>query len=183
MPIREAEARDWPLIWPFFQQIVSAGETYTYDPGIDETAARDENGKRVRPMQMLRNCNVTTVAPTGTISIIAGCSSGLEPLFAVAFMRNQAGVMMPDVNEDFVEIAKKEGWYSPELMERIAREGRVDFPEVPAKWQRVFVTANAIAPEWHMRMQAAFQEHCDSAISKTTNFAHTATVADVTEPS
>src|SRR5215218_143255 len=147
--------------------------------GPDETCARDAEGKRIRPMQLLRNCNVTTVAPTGTISIIAGCSSGLEPLFAVAFMRNQAGVMMPDVNEDFVEIAKKEGWYSPELMERIAREGRVDFPEVPARWQRVFVTANAIAPEWHMRMQAAFQEHCDSAISKTTNFAHTATVADV----
>jgi ribonucleoside-diphosphate reductase alpha chain len=147
--------------------------------GPDETCARDSEGKRIRPMQLLRNCNVTTVAPTGTISIIAGCSSGLEPLFAVAFMRNQAGVMMPDVNEDFVEIAKKEGWYSAELMERIAREGRVDFPEVPARWQRVFVTANAIAPEWHMRMQAAFQEHCDSAISKTTNFAHTATVADV----
>jgi ribonucleoside-diphosphate reductase alpha chain len=147
--------------------------------GPDETCARDAEGKRIRPMQLLRNCNVTTVAPTGTISIIAGCSSGLEPLFAVAFMRNQAGVMMPDVNEDFVAIAKKEGWYSDALMERIAREGRVDFPEVPAKWQRVFVTANAIAPEWHMRMQAAFQEHCDSAISKTTNFAHTATVADV----
>src|SRR5687767_9078270 len=147
--------------------------------GPDETCARDSNGKRIRPMQLLRNCNVTTVAPTGTISIIAGCSSGLEPLFAVAFMRNQAGVMMPDVNEDFVAIAKREGWYSAELMERIAREGRVDFSEVPARWQRVFVTANAIAPEWHMRMQAAFQEHCDSAISKTTNFAHTATVADV----
>jgi ribonucleoside-diphosphate reductase alpha chain len=87
--------------------------------------------------------------------------------------------MMPDVNEDFVAIAQREGWYTPELMERIAREGRVDFPEVPARWQRVFVTANAIAPEWHMRMQAAFQEHCDSAISKTTNFAHSATVADV----
>jgi len=147
--------------------------------GPDETCARDSDGKRIRPMQLLRNCNVTTVAPTGTISIIAGCSSGLEPLFAVAFMRNQAGVMMPDVNEDFVAIAKREGWYSTELMERIAREGRVDFAEVPARWQRVFVTANAIAPEWHMRMQAAFQGHCDSAISKTTNFAHTATVADV----
>jgi ribonucleoside-diphosphate reductase alpha chain len=130
-------------------------------------------------MQLLRNCNVTTVAPTGTISIIAGCSSGLEPLFAVAFMRNQAGVMMPDVNDDFVAIARSEGWYSEALMERIAKEGRVDFPEVPAKWQRVFVTANQIAPEWHMRMQAAFQLHCDSAISKTTNFAHTATVDDV----
>jgi ribonucleoside-diphosphate reductase alpha chain len=147
--------------------------------GPDETCARDENGQRIRPVQPLRNCNVTTVAPTGTISIIAGCSSGLEPLFAVAFMRNQAGVMMPDVNEDFVEIAKSEGWYSDALMERIAKEGRVDFPDVPLKWQRVFVTANQIAPEWHIRMQAAFQEHCDSAISKTTNFSHAATVDDV----
>ncbi|MDB4906454.1 MAG: ribonucleoside-diphosphate reductase, adenosylcobalamin-dependent [Gemmatimonadetes bacterium] len=147
--------------------------------GPDATAARDENGQRVRPMQKLRNCNVTTVAPTGTISIIAGCSSGLEPLFAVAFMRNQAGVMMPDVNEDFVAIAKAEGWYSDELVERIAKTGSVHHPEVPAKWQRVFVTANAIPAEWHMKMQAAFQQHCDSAISKTTNFSHTATVDDV----
>jgi ribonucleoside-diphosphate reductase alpha chain len=147
--------------------------------GPDDTCARDENGDRIRPMQLLRNCNVTTVAPTGTISIIAGCSSGLEPLFAVAFMRNQAGVMMPDVNEDFVAIAKSEGWYSDSLMERIAKEGRVDFPEVPERWQKVFVTANQIAPEWHIKMQAAFQEFCDSAISKTTNFAHTATVEDV----
>ncbi|HYC49757.1 MAG TPA: vitamin B12-dependent ribonucleotide reductase [Gemmatimonadaceae bacterium] len=147
--------------------------------GPDETCARDAEGKRVRPMQMLRNCNVTTVAPTGTISIIAGCSSGLEPLFAVAFMRNQAGVMMPDVNEDFVQIAKNEGWYSEELMERIAKTGTAKHPEVPEKWQRVFITANEIAPEWHIRMQAAFQENCDSAISKTTNFSHAATVEDV----
>ncbi len=147
--------------------------------GPDETCARDENGARIRPKQLLRNCNVTTVAPTGTISIIAGCSSGLEPLFAVAFMRNQAGVMMPDVNEDFVAIAKRERWYSEGLMESIAKEGHVNFPEVPSKWQRVFVTANAIAPSWHVRMQAAFQDHCDSAISKTTNFSHAATVEDV----
>src|SRR5437868_6838820 len=147
--------------------------------GPDETCARDAEGKRIRPMQLLRNCNVTTVAPTGTISIIAGCSSGLEPLFAVAFMRNQAGVMMPDVNEDFVAIAKREGWHSDALMERIASSGTVQHPEVPERWQRVFVTANNIAPEWHMRMQAAFQQHCDSAISKTTNFAHTATIDDV----
>ncbi|HEX8725823.1 MAG TPA: vitamin B12-dependent ribonucleotide reductase [Gemmatimonadaceae bacterium] len=147
--------------------------------GPDETCARDAAGKRIRPMQLLRNCNVTTVAPTGTISIIAGCSSGLEPLFAVAFMRNQAGVMMPDVNDDFVRIAKAEGWYSDALMARIAKEGHIDFPEVPERWQRVFVTANQITPDMHIRMQAAFQEHCDSAISKTTNFAHTATVEDV----
>jgi ribonucleoside-diphosphate reductase alpha chain len=147
--------------------------------GPDETCARDAFGKRVRPMQILRNCNVTTVAPTGTISIIAGCSSGLEPLFAVAFLRNQAGVLMPDVNEDFVEIAKREGWFSDELMDRIATEGHINLPDVPEKWQRVFITANAIAPEWHIEMQAAFQDCTDSAISKTTNFAHTATVDDV----
>jgi ribonucleoside-diphosphate reductase alpha chain len=149
--------------------------------GPDETAARDASGERIRPKRRLRNCNVTTVAPTGTISIIAGCSSGIEPLFAVAFMRNQAGALMPDVNEDFVAIAKAEGWYSNDLMRRIAEAGHIDFPEVPAQWQRVFVTANAIKPEWHIRMQAAFQEFNDSAISKTCNFAHDATEGYVEE--
>jgi ribonucleoside-diphosphate reductase alpha chain len=144
--------------------------------GPDATCARDAQGNRIRPMRKLRNCNVTTVAPTGTISIIAGCSSGIEPLFAVAFMRNQAGVLMPDANEDFVAIAKREGWYSDELMVKVAASGNINFPEVPAKWQRVFVTANHIAPEWHIRMQAAFQEHNDSAISKTCNFANDATI-------
>src|SRR2546427_7152319 len=86
---------------------------------------------------------------------------------------------MPDVNEDFVAIDKDEGWYSDELMERIAKTGTVTHPEVPEKWQRVFITANAISPDRHIKMQAAFQDHCDSAISKTTNFAHTAGVEDV----
>jgi ribonucleoside-diphosphate reductase alpha chain len=149
--------------------------------GPDETCARNAAGERVRPMRRLRNCNVTTVAPTGTISIIAGCSSGIEPLFAVAFMRNQAGVLMPDVNEDFVAIAKTEGWYSEDLMRRIAEAGRIEFPEVPEKWRRVFVTANAIKPEWHIRMQAGFQEYNDSAISKTCNFAQDATEEYVEE--
>src|SRR5215204_3999685 len=149
--------------------------------GPDDTAARGPAGERVRPMRKLRNCNVTTVAPTGTISIIAGCSSGIEPLFAVAFMRNQAGVLMPDVNEDFVAIAKADGWYSDELMRKIAETGHINFPEVPVKWQRVFVTANAIRPEWHIRMQAAFQEYNDSAISKTCNFANEASEEYVEE--
>jgi ribonucleoside-diphosphate reductase alpha chain len=147
--------------------------------GPDETAARAPNGERIRPLRKLRNCNVTTVAPTGTISIFAGCSSGIEPLFAVAFMRNQAGSLMPDVNEDFVKAAQEGGWYSPELMERIAREGHIHFSEVPQAVQRAFSTAHDITPEWHVRMQAAFQEHCDSAISKTTNFPNEATVDDV----
>src|SRR6185436_12731205 len=149
--------------------------------GPDATCARTPSGERIRPMRRLRNCNVTTVAPTGTISIIAACSSGIEPLFAVAFMRNQAGVLMPDVNEDFLAIARQEGWYSDDLMRRIAEAGHIDFPEVPAKWQRVFVTANHIKPEWHIRMQGAFQEFNDSAISKTCNFANDASEAYVEE--
>jgi ribonucleoside-diphosphate reductase alpha chain len=126
-------------------------------------------------MRKLRNCNLTTVAPTGTISIISGCSSGIEPLFAVAFMRNQAGVLMPDVNEDFVAIAKREGWYSEDLMKQIAEAGHIHFDAVPEKWRRVFVTAHDVTPEWHIQMQAAFQDFTDSAISKTCNFSHDAT--------
>ena len=143
--------------------------------GPDATCARGPKGERVRPLRRLRNCNLTTVAPTGTISIIAGCSSGIEPLFAVAFMRNQAGVLMPDVNEDFVRLAQQEGWYSEALMQRIAAAGHIHFDEVPATWQRVFVTAHDVTPEWHIQMQAAFQEFTDSAISKTCNFANDAT--------
>src|SRR3989441_2363528 len=147
--------------------------------GPDATCARDAAGQRIRPMRRLRNCNLTTVAPTGTISILAGCSSGIEPLFAVAFMRNQAGVLMPDVNEEFVAIAKREGWYSEALMQQIAAAGHIHFDAVPARGQRVFVTAHDVTPEWHIRMQAAFQEFTDSAISKTCNFPHDATEADV----
>ncbi len=143
--------------------------------GPDETCARNARGERIRPMRKLRNCNLTTVAPTGTISIIAGCSSGIEPLFAVAFMRNQAGVLMPDVNEAFVAIAKREGWYSDELVTQIAAVGHIHFDAVPEQWQRVFVTAHDVKPEWHIQMQAAFQDFTDSAISKTCNFAHDAT--------
>jgi ribonucleoside-diphosphate reductase alpha chain len=138
--------------------------------GPDETCARDENGERIRPQRRLRNCNLTTVAPTGTISILAGCSSGIEPLFAVAFQRRQADTLMTDVNDDFVAIAKEEGWYSEELIEKIAEAGNIHFDEVPQRWQDVFVTAHDVAPEWHIEMQAAFQEHTDSAISKTCNF-------------
>ncbi|MEJ2184947.1 MAG: adenosylcobalamin-dependent ribonucleoside-diphosphate reductase, partial [Gemmatimonadota bacterium] len=149
--------------------------------GPDKSGARDAEGNRVRPMRKLRNCNVTTVAPTGTISIIADCSGGIEPLFAVAFMRNQAGVRMPDVNKDFVRLAREQGWYSEELMQRIAEEGHIHFEEVPEALQQVFVTAHDVTPEWHIRMQAAFQEHVDSAISKTCNFPKESTREDVRE--
>jgi ribonucleoside-diphosphate reductase alpha chain len=147
--------------------------------GPDASCARGPAGERVRPMRRLRNCNLTTVAPTGTISILAGCSSGIEPLFAVAFMRNQAGVLMADVNEDFVAIAKREGWYSDALVQQIGAAGHIHFDQVPATWQRVFVTAHDVTPEWHIQMQGAFQEFTDSAISKTCNFPHEATEEDV----
>ncbi|MGQ9612773.1 MAG: vitamin B12-dependent ribonucleotide reductase [Chloroflexus sp.] len=149
--------------------------------GPDATCARRPDGSRIRPQRLLRNCNVTTVAPTGTISIIAGCSSGIEPLFAIAFWRYQADTRMLDINQDFVAQAKREGWYSDELMERIADTGHIHYPEVPASVQRVWVTAHDIAPEWHVRMQAAFQEYTDSAISKTINFPHEATPDQVRE--
>jgi ribonucleoside-diphosphate reductase alpha chain len=149
--------------------------------GPDETCARDAAGDRVRPLRRLRNCNVNTVAPTGTISIFADCSGGIEPLFAVAFMRNQAGVLMPDVNRDFVAAARRQGWYSEDLMKRIAEEGHIHFDAVPAAVQRVFVTAHDVAPEWHIRTQAAFQEFVDSAISKTCNFSRHASEEHVRE--
>lgn len=147
--------------------------------GPDDTCAKTEKGERIRPERKLRNCNITTVAPTGSISIIAGCSGGIEPLFAVAFIRNQAGLRLPDINKDFERIAKAEGWYNDDLFQRIAEDGSIDLPEVPDKWKEVFVTAHDVAPEQHVRMQAAFQEHCDSAISKTINLPHDATVEDV----
>lgn len=149
--------------------------------GPDGKAATRPDGDRIRPERALRNCNLTTVAPTGTISIFAGCSGGIEPMFAVAFMRNQAGVLMPDVNPDFVRMAEEGGWYSEDLMERIAQEGHIHFDEVPEDVQQIFRTAHDITPEWHVRMQAAFQEHTDSAISKTTNFPREATEEQVRE--
>lgn len=147
--------------------------------GPDDRCARGPHGERIRPMRRLRHCNLTTVAPTGTISMIAGCSGGIEPHFAIAFMRNQAGVKMPDVNVDFLARAQAEGWYTEELMARIADSGSIHHPEVPEAVQRVYVTSHDIAPEWHVRMQAAFQEHTDAAISKTTNFPNEATEDDV----
>jgi ribonucleoside-diphosphate reductase alpha chain len=149
--------------------------------GPDATCARRADGSRIRPERKLRNCNVTTVAPTGTISMIAGCSSGIEPLFAIAFWRYQAEARMLDINQDFVDQAKREGWYSEALMERIADTGHIHHPGVPAEVQRVWVTAHDIQPEWHVRMQGAFQDHTDSAISKTINFAHEATPEQVRE--
>jgi ribonucleoside-diphosphate reductase alpha chain len=138
-----------------------------------------------RPM---RNACCTTVAPSGTISIIAGCSAGIEPLYALVFkrqvLREQAcrrGPMI-EVNPIFARTLERAGLATEELMEQVAREGsiaRID--GLPADVRRVFVTAHDVAPQWHVRMQAAFQKHCDASVSKTINLPADATPEDVSE--
>ncbi|MCZ7358285.1 MAG: adenosylcobalamin-dependent ribonucleoside-diphosphate reductase [Candidatus Methanoperedens sp.] len=131
--------------------------------------------------EAIRNSTVTTIAPTGTISIIAGCSSGIEPLFAVSFVRNvMEGTKLLEVNPYFEAVAKEKGFYSEGLMMKIARTGTLaDINEVPGDVKRVFVTAFDIAPEWHVRMQAVFQKYSDNAVSKTINFPHDVDIKEV----
>jgi ribonucleoside-diphosphate reductase alpha chain len=128
-----------------------------------------------------RNATVTTIAPTGTISIIGGCSSGIEPLFAVSFMRNVlGGARLFETNVLFEETAKARGFYSAKLLEEIARTGSVQKTEgIPDNVKRLFVTALDISPDWHVRMQAAFQKNTDNAVSKTVNLPNDAKVEDV----
>ena len=129
----------------------------------------------------LRNSTVTTVAPTGTISIIAGCSSGIEPIFAISFIRNVlSGTRLFETNSLFEVMSKERGFYSAELLEEIAHTGSVqNIKGFPEDVKRLFVTALDIAPEWHVRMQAVFQKYTDNAVSKTVNLPSEATVEDV----
>ena len=128
-----------------------------------------------------RNATVSTIAPTGTISIIANASSGVEPLFAVSYVKNvMDGTKLIEVNPEFERIARERGFYSVELMQMIAEHGTVaDLPEVPADVRKVFVTAHDITPEDHIHMQSAYQLYTDNAVSKTVNFPNTATMDDV----
>ncbi|HDR16662.1 MAG TPA: ribonucleotide-diphosphate reductase subunit alpha, partial [Desulfobacteraceae bacterium] len=134
-----------------------------------------------RPECRYRNATTTTIAPTGTLSIIADCSSGIEPLFALSFVRHvMDNDELPEVNAVFERIARERGFFNREVMETIARSGTIShMEEIPSDVREIFVTAHDVTPEWHVKMQAAFQKHTDNAVSKTVNLAHDATVEDV----
>jgi len=129
----------------------------------------------------LRNATITTIAPTGTLSIIAGSSGGVEPLFAVVFTRNiLGGEKLLEVHPLFERAAKERGFYCEALMEKVSRHKTIaEIADIPEDVRKLFVTAYDVAPEWHVRMQAAFQKHTDNAVSKTVNFRQEATPEDI----
>ncbi len=160
----------------FTRSIFSTGQDHPYFPESWKEASR----KLGAPVPV-RNATVTTIAPTGTISIIAGASGGIEPLYSLVFERNVLnGTKLREIHPRFLEVAQKEGFHSEDLLQAIAREGSCrTLDEIPQQWKNVFACAHDVLPEHHMRMQAAFQEHCDNAVSKTVNFPEEATVEDV----
>jgi ribonucleoside-diphosphate reductase alpha chain len=132
------------------------------------------------PARPMRNAQLTSVAPTGTISLIAGTTAGIEPMFAIAFTRAIVGRHLLEVNPTFDRLARDRGFYRDELVAEIAQRGGVrGYPKLPADIRAAFPTAAEIAPEWHLRMQAAIQRHVDAAVSKTINLPTTATVDDI----
>jgi ribonucleoside-diphosphate reductase alpha chain len=142
---------------------------------FDKSIFKDQEGCTYR------NATTTTIAPTGTLSIIAGCSSGVEPLFALSFIRTvMDNDRLLEVNPHFENVARKRGFYSKALMDAISQEGSIqDINEIPEDVRKVFVTSHDVSPEWHVRMQAAFQKYTDNAVSKTVNLPHDSTVDDV----
>ncbi|MFW6380909.1 MAG: TSCPD domain-containing protein [Bacillota bacterium] len=130
--------------------------------------------------QPMRNATTTTIAPTGTISIIAGTSSGIEPLFAVNYERHVLDDVLIETHPIFEKMARDQGFYSKELMEKVAHHNSIQgLEEIPDNVKQVFVTAHDIDPEWHIKMQAAFQKSVDNAVSKTVNFRNQASINDV----
>ena len=136
---------------------------------------------RTKKNRKVRNASITCIAPTGTISIIADCSCGIEPAYSLVFVRQILnGSKMLQINPIFRQIAEKAGFYTKKLENQIANTGSIQkIPQIPPKIRKVFKCTYDIKPQWHIRMQAAFQQHCDAAVSKTINFSEKATVAAV----
>jgi ribonucleoside-diphosphate reductase alpha chain len=136
---------------------------------------------KARKTPEIRNASVTCVAPTGTISIIADCSSGIEPVYSLVFYRQVLdGTKMLQIDPVFKRMSQKRGIYSKKLEKQIAKSGSIqNMPGIPADMRRIFRGAYDIKPQWHIRMQAAFQRHCDAAVSKTINFSEKATVSSI----
>ncbi len=143
-------------------------------PNYDKSVFADSDSE-------IRNATLTTIAPTGTISIIADSSSGIEPLFAICYYRNvMDNDKLVEVNSSFMKIAKERGFYSKELIEKIAKEGSLQhIEEIPEDIKKIFVTAHDISPDWHIKMQSTFQKYVDNAVSKTVNFSNAATAEDI----
>ncbi len=141
----------------------------------------DRSIYKYHPDGPLRNATTTTIAPTGTLSIIAGCSSGIEPLFALSFVRTvMDNDRLMEVNPHFAAAALEAGFYSDDLMSEIAARGSIHgMDNIPPEIRKIYVTAHDVSPEWHIRMQAAFQKYTDNAVSKTVNLPRDATVDDV----
>ncbi|MDH4036822.1 MAG: vitamin B12-dependent ribonucleotide reductase [Candidatus Krumholzibacteria bacterium] len=177
----EAEAIAEDIMSCVNQAAIEASQALAKERGAFPNFSRSvfaERGEAPR-----RNATVTTIAPTGSISIIAGVASGVEPLFGVAFKRRILdGAELVDVNPLFERVARDEEFYSEELAARIAQDGHVrDMDEVPRRWRNLFQTAHDVTPEGHIRIQAAFQKHTENAVSKTVNLAHESTREDVEE--
>lgn len=171
----------------FDQSVYTHGTWFTQKYGDDESGpiTREQWAEldRMVAADGLRNATTICLAPTGTISIIAGASGGIEPLYALVFMRNVLeNTHMLEVNPVFEQALKARDLYSDALMRQVLERGSVrGFSQIPEDLQRVFVTAHEIAPHWHVRMQAAFQKHSDNAVSKTINFPEPATPGDIEE--
>jgi len=129
----------------------------------------------------MRNATLTTIAPTGSISIIAGCSSGIEPLFAIAYTREASdGTRILEISKTFEKIAKRKGIYSKTLMLQTAKDGNISKnKKIPADIRKIFLTSMEIKPEWHLKIQSAFQKYVDNAVSKTVNIPNTAKPSDI----
>lgn len=150
------------------------GEQRGSFPNIDKSIFKNQG-----PM---RHATVTTIAPTGSISIIAGCSSGIEPIFAFSYIRSILDdERLIEVHPAFEALMKDKGLHTKELMEEVAKGGGIEGTDLPQKMKKYLITAHDVSPYWHMRIQAAFQKHIDNAVSKTVNFPNSATKEEVSE--